>query len=744
MALSTPLKSCRRTGGDCRQLQAVRRRSARQPVDDLSSSGSVTVTGTLPQDTKMISLGITSKSSQDDNKLALAVLAAASCLMLAGCGGGEFDRLSMIAVDRLQSAQPFDPSHHPVQPLNPPHPAQQSLDPSHPIEQPAEVVTSFYRTKLDHYPLDATLTRPVKPGDLVRPEEPDWPARPERPEHPEFDYEAHRVSGQAYLAEYQQLLAAREAAYRQALEDHEILLGELESWYALELAGYEAYAEVYEDVLAQFEEELTLHEAGVCCWDMLEKDSEVASREDVLAMLRENAFSLTFPRDGAHDNIPGETVGRVGEIVGHASPPVVRISGGAAPEARAATLRVIDDINAWLPWEKHLTLGDDIDPALEALVEAVDEAITALNAADEEVAIVIEQASPGDAEWESAWAALAVADENLRAREDALALARGANVIMARFKENMEFPGYGGTFEIAMDKDIDNPDILIRHEMLHALGMIGGRSCYETFGADCENKSSEAPISYHHHVPVSEFSESAMASHSPYHNDHALSSIDGEVLQTIYTRETLWGDRYELENGSKLFEIREDDVSPDNLGPWDDYVIRYSGTFDPAISTSIFHEVPDAYRVEAAFGVDWRNGLARPWADGQVTHNSFAESGLTGTATWTGELLGFTPDRAAVHGDTSIRVDIADLTGSAAFTTLEHWGDYARPGDPGTGIMWGDGDLHYAIEISGNYIRSKGGDTGYVSGRFVGEEHQGAVGILEHPDLAGALGASRR
>ena len=147
--------------------------------------------------------------------------------------------------------------------------------------------------------------------------------------------------------------------------------------------------------------------------------------------------------------------------------------------------------------------------------------------------------------------------------------------------------------------------------------------------------------------------------------------------------------------------------------------------------------------MEAAFGVDWRNGLARPWADGETTYNTFSESGLSGTATWNGELVGFTPDRAAVHGDASIRVDIAALTGSAAFTTLEHWGNYAPPGGPGTGITWGDGDLHYTIGIDSNYIRSNGGDVGYVSGRFVGREHQGTVGILEHPNLAAGWGASR-
>ena len=176
-------------------------------------------------------------------------------------------------------------------------------------------------------------------------------------------------------------------------------------------------------------------------------------------------------------------------------------------------------------------------------------------------------------------------------------------------------------------------------------------------------------------------------------------------------------------------------------GPRDDAVIRYEGRFD----RSLFERTN--FFVEPRFGVDWRNGMARPWVDNTSLSNSFADFGLSGTATWAGELVGFTPRQEAVLGNAAMEIDIAALKGRAAFTALEHWNAGAAPGAVGTGTTWGDGDLHYAIaagQIGGYGIRSAGGDAGYVSGRFVGSRHRAAIGILEHPDLTGAFGAVRK
>ena len=166
--------------------------------------------------------------------------------------------------------------------------------------------------------------------------------------------------------------------------------------------------------------------------------------------------------------------------------------------------------------------------------------------------------------------------------------------------------------------------------------------------------------------------------------------------------------------------------------------------------------------IDAAFGVDWRNGMARPWAVGATPDHSLSGSGLSGTAQWTGELVGFTPSREAVHGNAKIQISIETLIGNAAFTGLERWATGTQPGVSGTGAIWGDGDLRYSISMDGgaggqstpeyhsyyqdvvqSNFRSYGGDEGTVNGRFVGSQHQGVVGTLERSDLTAAFGGKR-
>ena len=306
---------------------------------------------------------------------------------------------------------------------------------------------------------------------------------------------------------------------------------------------------------------------------------------------------------------------------------------------------------------------------------------------------------------------------------------------------------------------------VIQHELLHVLGLVGGRACAETFGADCNSNSSGGSMFYLSHVPVSKFPESSMAYASPYDDTHGLSQIDGEAIQAIYTREAFreivnehyrrspFGDDEEIRAWHPgQFAITPENMSFDDLSPWDDTVLRYSGSIEGwhdsyfcSRGAEFCHGGNYLYPGKPAFGVDWRNGLARPWTVGDPPYSTFAESGLSGTATWNGELVGFTPAREAVHGDSAVNVNLIAMTGNAVFTALEHWNAGAAPGQRGTGMQWNDGDLHYSLALDGNYLRSRsnGGDEGYVSGRFVGPKHRGAVGILERPDLTGAFGAVR-
>lgn len=146
----------------------------------------------------------------------------------------------------------------------------------------------------------------------------------------------------------------------------------------------------------------------------------------------------------------------------------------------------------------------------------------------------------------------------------------------------------------------------------------------------------------------------------------------------------------------------------------------------------------------AAFGVVQRNGYAEPWAYGYLPDSDLADNrSLSGFATWTGTLLGLTPDAAAVAGDAEISVSLGTMAGRADFTNLESWAANTAPGEAGTGTRWLDGDLGYTIAVRGNGFRETGGDAGRLTGIFVGRRHEGAAGTLERQDLTAAFGATR-
>ena len=182
---------------------------------------------------------------------------------------------------------------------------------------------------------------------------------------------------------------------------------------------------------------------------------------------------------------------------------------------------------------------------------------------------------------------------------------------------------------------------------------------------------------------------------------------DREALRVLYDR---------LQPGDSL---------PLNFGPWasDSLHIHGNGPF-------------------AGFGVALRNGYAEPWAYGDLPDGDLADnSALSGSVTWTGTLLGLTPDAAAVRGDAKIGIDLELMAGRADFTRLETWG--AAPGAVGTGTTWGVGALGYTIVVRGNTFRETGGDAGRLTGSFTGLSHEGVAGTLERTDLTAAFGGAR-
>ena len=232
--------------------------------------------------------------------------------------------------------------------------------------------------------------------------------------------------------------------------------------------------------------------------------------------------------------------------------------------------------------------------------------------------------------------------------------------------------------------------ILLAHELMHSLGFSGNHPA-ERFAtvlnayADIyatEQNGRRQPLSL-------------------------LYPIDREALRALYS----------LEPGADL----------SSLGPWASTSIHIHGNGP-----------------HTGFGVALRNGYVEPWAYGYRPNMALADNpALSGSARWTGALLGLTPDAAAVAGDAAISVNLATMTGRADFTGLETWGANAAPGAAGTGATWLDGDLGYGIAVRGNTFRETGGDAGRLTGIFTGRAHEGAAGTLEHSDLTAAFGASR-
>ena len=87
-----------------------------------------------------------------------------------------------------------------------------------------------------------------------------------------------------------------------------------------------------------------------------------------------------------------------------------------------------------------------------------------------------------------------------------------------------------------------------------------------------------------------------------------------------------------------------------------------------------------------------------------------------------------------MSGSADITVNLASMDGHAIFTDLAYMQNGAR---------WGDGDLGYNIDVTGNAFWSTGGDAGSVTDIFSGQAHEGAAGTLERSDLTAAFGALR-
>lgn len=212
------------------------------------------------------------------------------------------------------------------------------------------------------------------------------------------------------------------------------------------------------------------------------------------------------------------------------------------------------------------------------------------------------------------------------------------------------------------------------------------------------------------------FPHTIMLTTAQSRDNHILYPLDREALQAVYSR---------LQHGSTVASLADD------LGPWSNTSTHLLGEFSAAGE-------------DVSFGVALRNGLAQPWTTGPAPLTNLADNAtISGNASWSGRLLGFTPEAQPVAGAADLTITLDTLDGDLDFTELEYWNAGHAPGAAGGGTAWNDGDLSYDVEVRGNTFTRTEGDEGVVTGAFLGTQHQAMGGSLQRDDLSAAFGGSR-
>ena len=246
----------------------------------------------------------------------------------------------------------------------------------------------------------------------------------------------------------------------------------------------------------------------------------------------------------------------------------------------------------------------------------------------------------------------------------------------------------------------DRPDThqtfgLLVHELIHAMGIPG-------------------------HVSEYRHPTSLLPDEGPGLPDElglpGLPYIDGEALLAAYTI---------FNNGET-----SDEINFASLGPWSER--------KPAIMGEMYTRGGDGKPRWFGFGVEYHPAGVRAWDEGPpLPYTTLADSPLTGTATWTGAMVGYTDAGTAVEGDAGLTVDVDRLDGTAAFTDIE-----------AGSAPWGP-DLSTAIRVRGNYIEStQGGPWVGFDAQFRSAGHEAATGTFrwerrDTGNLTAAFGAVR-
>ena len=259
-------------------------------------------------------------------------------------------------------------------------------------------------------------------------------------------------------------------------------------------------------------------------------------------------------------------------------------------------------------------------------------------------------------------------------------------------------PSYTKAAILYIPDDLDTseytfPRKLIIHELLHALGIQG-------------------------HVDSVEFPDSIMGTSGEYipNLGHVISKIDREVLQIMYM--------------SQKTAIYND------WGEWSD---------------TAFHVMGESEDGDLRFGVALFNGLPQPWASGVKPDEDLDDNtDLTGTVTWSGALLGFSGP-SPIAGDAALEVDLTTVGTDGneqdlSFEDIYFLNRFESDTTDDSDRWFHTRNIDYKVEISGNYFENVKGDDyeqGFVTGLFMGAEHEHMGGTVKRTDMIGAFGGSR-
>ena len=234
------------------------------------------------------------------------------------------------------------------------------------------------------------------------------------------------------------------------------------------------------------------------------------------------------------------------------------------------------------------------------------------------------------------------------------------------------------------------PRKVIVHEFLHALG-IGG------------------------HVDSVEFPDSIMGKAGEYIPNlvHIISKIDREALQIMYMNQ-----RTDLYN---------------DWGEWSDTSFHLVGRTDDGILN---------------FGVALFNGLPQPWVRGTLPNMDLVDNdSLEGTATWKGNLLGFSGS-SPIAGDAELQVRLSTLTVPDNEQDLRFRDIFFlnRFESDSPDRWFHTRNIDYKINIYGNgfqNVSGEGYEQGHITGVFLGPEHEHMGGTVKRTDMVGAFGGTR-